>query len=134
MWDANGVKIQEATYKDGQMLSDKRWNAKGELIAALGTAATGETPKPPPNVTAPENAKPNPNAIGRRNIWTTAQITGIYKGKPTATLLAAFGPPDQRLGDTWVYRMMRFRAGNRLVAATVSFVIADNKVDLVQVN
>jgi len=33
-WRANGQKMGEATYKDGELISEKWWNAKGEEVEA----------------------------------------------------------------------------------------------------
>ena len=31
-WHANGQKMYESTYKDGELISEKWWNAKGEEV------------------------------------------------------------------------------------------------------
>ncbi len=32
MWHENGQKMNESTYKDGELISEKWWNAKGEEV------------------------------------------------------------------------------------------------------
>ena len=93
------------------------------------------TKKPKPEPTKPEPKPPNRGALGRITIWTTTQITTIYTGKTTAILETAFGPPDAKIGDTWVYTNMKINIpGTRRRYTTVNFLIADGMVLLVQVN
>jgi hypothetical protein len=65
----------------------------------------------------------------------SAQLNSIYKGKTTAVLEAAFGVPDTKRGDTWVYnKMIMFDSKTRRRLNTVNFLIQDGLVVLVQCN
>ena len=79
--------------------------------------------------------KPNLNAPARLQRWTTASIKNVYQGKTTAVLEKAFGVPDTKREDTWVYNKMTIfnsQTGRRL--NTVNFLIQDGLVVLVQCN
>ena len=39
-WHENGQKMHESTYKDGELISEKWWNAKGEEVATEEEART----------------------------------------------------------------------------------------------
>ena len=59
----------------------------------------------------------------------TTRLNAVYQGKSSATVKAAFGAPDQRLGDTWVYRgMMIIDPISRRRLSTAQFLIKDGKV------
>jgi antitoxin component YwqK of YwqJK toxin-antitoxin module len=37
-WHENGQKKWEETYKEGELVSEKYWNSKGEEVATFGEA------------------------------------------------------------------------------------------------
>ena len=91
--------------------------------------------KPDPKPVEVNLGKPNPFATGRRVIWTIAQIKSLYTDKPDDTIKAAFGAPDQKLGDTWVYHnMIIIDPLIRRRLNTAMFLIKDGKVLSVEAN
>ena len=101
-WYANGQKTMEATYSNGKLTAQRRWDPEGKLVIASGTSAL----PPVTEEKTPSQPKPNPNAPGRRMRWNAAQLSTIYTGKPSTVVEAAFGLPDTKRGDTWVYGNM----------------------------
>ena len=84
---------------------------------------------------APVKPTPNPNAPGRRMAWNAAQLVAIYTGKTAAVVEAAFGLPDAKRGDTWVYgNMTIINPTTRQRLTTANFLIQDGKVVLVEAN
>ena len=129
-WYANGQKTMEASYGNGKLTAQKRWDAEGKLVIASGTSAL----PPVSGKENPKQLKPDPNAPGRQERWTTVKIKMVYEGKTASVLEKAFGLPDAKRGDTWVYNNMIIfdpSTGRRLT--TVNFLIADDMVALVQV-
>ena len=63
------------------------------------------------------------------------RAVGYLQGQTTAVLEAAFGVPDAKRGDTWVYnKMIIFDCKTRRRLNTVNFLIQDGLVVLVQSN
>lgn len=136
-WYETGKKSREISYSNGRPTSQKQWDAKGTLLVASGEASLPPVPgnKNPKTGSSSGPSKPNPKAPARRIAWKTAQLEMVYKGKTTDVLEKAFGAPDAKRGDTWVYNNMTIfssRTGRRLT--TVNFLIQDDLVVLVQSN
>ena len=128
-WHRNGKAMVEAVYAKGLLVSQKRWDDNGTLLLTMGEANPPRSNTPKPVVTENPDDKPNPNAAGRRTAWVTTRLNAVYQGKSSATVKAAFGAPDQRLGDTWVYRgMMIIDLISRRRLSTAQFLIKDGKV------
>jgi len=67
--------------------------------------------------------------------WIAAQLSTIYTGKPSTVVEAAFGLPDTKRGDTWVYgNMTIIDPTTRRRLTTANFVIRNGKVLLVEAN
>lgn len=136
-WYDTGQKLREVSYSNGRPTSQKQWDAKGVQIVASGEASLPPVPgnKKPKTDPSTDPAKPNPNAPARRIAWQTAQLETVYKGKATTVLEKAFGAPDAKRGDTWVYnKMVIFDSKTRRRLNTVNFLIQDGLVVLVQCN
>ena len=133
-WHRNGKKSREISFANGRPTSQKQWDENGTLVVATGTAAL-----PPvagkPGPTTGELPKPNPNAAGRRMVWLPSQLAALYKGKTAVVVEAAFGVPDMKAGNTWVYnKITLLDPNNRRRLATVNFVMQDGMVVLVRFN
>lgn len=128
-WHRNGKPMVEAAYNNGQLISQKRWDDNGTLLLTMGEANPPRPNTPKPVVEENPDEKPNPNAPGRRTAWVTTRLNAVYRGKPAATVKAAFGAPDQKLGDTWVYRGLTIIDPlTRRRLSTAQFLIKDDKV------
>ena len=68
-------------------------------------------------------------------VWNAAQLSTVYTGKPSTVVEAAFGLPDTKRGDTWVYNNMTIiDPTTRQRLTTANFLIRDGKVVLVEAN
>jgi len=128
-WYAKGQKTMEASYSNGKLTAQQRWDADGKLVIATGTSVL-------PPVTGKKNpSQPKPNPPGRHIKWNVAQLSKIYTGKPSTVVEAAFGLPDTKRGDTWVYgNMTIIDPTTRRRLTTANFLIRDGKVLLVEAN
>lgn len=129
-WHKNGQKSLEAIYQNGIISTQKSWDSNGTLELAMNNRlGQGQTKNPSQEPNAPKLGKPNPNAVGRHTIWSKPQLTKIYIGKSTDTILTTFGPPDKQLGDTWVYRNLTIIDPlSRRRLTTAQFLIKSKKV------
>ena len=129
-WHNNGQKSLEAIYQNGIVSNQKSWDSNGTLELAMNNRLAQEptkTPSQEPNDL--KLGKPNPNAVGRHTIWSKPQLTKIYIGKSTDTILTTFGPPDKQLGDTWIYRNLTIIDPlSRRRFTTAQFLIKSKKV------
>ena len=134
-WHANGQQSMEAEYDaKGRLIKQLRWNNEGKEVFSWNINIPQQTTKQPDKPDA-SIGKPNPNAIGRRQPWSKNRLNAIYKGKETKTILAVFGAPDQRLGDTWIYRnLVIFDTNTGRRFSVAQFLIKDGKVLSVEAN
>lgn len=77
-----------------------------------------------------------PNAApGRRNIWFLGRgpnsIGSLWRNKDTNYIRQIFGPPDRVQGNTWFYKNMLFKQGNRTNMLTVQFHIGGFATNIV---
>tara|TARA_B100000959_G_C14407469_1_gene388958 strand:- start:18 stop:509 length:492 start_codon:yes stop_codon:yes gene_type:complete len=126
-WHNNGQQSLEAAYTNGQLQWQKRWNKDGELI--LTTSEANATV----SSDASSNQKPlpvkSPPTVGRRTIWEKNRLNAIYSGKPLETVRVVFGPPDHKLGNTWIYSNLRIIDSKNLQRYTTAhFLIQHKKV------
>tara|TARA_Y100000588_G_scaffold327619_1_gene362738 strand:+ start:547 stop:1710 length:1164 start_codon:yes stop_codon:yes gene_type:complete len=129
-WYSNGQQSMEAEYANGRLINQVRWDKEGKELLRMGT----ETPSESAIVLENTNpSKTNPNAIGRRTLWSKNRLSAIYENKDIDTILKVFGEPDQKLGDTWVYNKMKvFDPAIGRSYSTVQFLIKEEKVLLVE--
>jgi antitoxin component YwqK of YwqJK toxin-antitoxin module len=133
-WYDNGLQSMEAEYAHGKLVRQTRWNNEGKEVFSWNINIPQQIPNSEEN---PETAlgKPNPNAIGRRQTWNKNRLKAIYTGKESKTIVAVFGAPDQKLGDTWVYRnLVIFDPNTRRRLSVAQFLIKDGKVLSVEAN
>jgi hypothetical protein len=126
-WHENGQKTLEATYRGTALVSQKRWDAKGTVL--LDEGATAGLPP----ARKPEPPKPNPFSAGRRSLWMAGQLNRVYKDKDAEVVQSAFGTPDAKQGDVWIYqRLTIINANGRKHLASAHFYISKGKVILVE--
>ena len=105
------------------LVTQKRWDANGKLLLSEGGAAARK-PDPP---------KPNPFSTGRRTPWVSGQINRVYKDKAADVVQSAFGTPDEKQGDVWVYKNLTIiNVATRQRFTTAHFYISKGKVILVE--
>lgn len=126
-WHENGQKTLEATYRGAALVSQKRWDAKGKLL--LDEGATAGLPP----ARKPDPPKLDPLSAGRRTPWMAGQLNRVYKEKDADVVQSAFGTPDAKQGDVWIYRNLNFVLANgRKHRASAHFYISKGKVILVE--
>ena len=126
-WHENGQKTLVATYRGTALVSQKRWDAKGTVL--LDEGATAGLPP----ARKPEPPKPNPFFAGRRSLWMAGQLNRVYKDKDAEVVQSAFGTPDAKQGDVWIYqRLTIINANGRKHLASAHFYISKGKVILVE--
>tara|TARA_Y100000588_G_scaffold327630_1_gene362756 strand:+ start:546 stop:1709 length:1164 start_codon:yes stop_codon:yes gene_type:complete len=130
-WYSNGQQSLEAEYTNGRLVKQFRWSREGKELMRMGI----ETPSQTSIDT--ENPKPttiNPDAVGRRKVWSKRTLNAYYRDKDVQTILIVFGEPDQKLGDTWIYNKMKvFDPATGQHFSTIQFLIKEDKVLLAEV-
>ena len=65
--------------------------------------------------------------------WVSGQINRVYKDKAADVVQAAFGTPDEKQGNVWVYKNLTIiNAATRQRFTTAHFYISKDKVILVE--
>jgi hypothetical protein len=130
-WHANGQKTVEANYRGTALVTQKRWDANGKLLLSEGGAAAPSPNLPPAR--KPDPPKPNPFSAGRRTPWVSGQINRVYKDKAADVVQSAFGTPDEKQGNVWVYKNLTIiNVATRQRFTTAHFYISKGKVILVE--
>ena len=133
-WHDNGQQSMEAEYANGRLIKQIRWDKEGKEVFSWNINITQPIPKPTDEPEA-SLGKPNPNAIGRRQPWSKNRLNAIYTGKETKVIVAVFGAPDQKIGDTWIYRnLVIFDPNTRRRLSVAQFLIKDGTVLSVEAN
>ena len=146
-----GTPRSEAVYQNGMLKSRTEWYEGGDQKKSVVTydetgnvANKEEWREDGQKMTAVQKLPPpNPKAVGRTILWKKANLENIYQNKPTTTIIAAFGGPDDRMIEQtaasyieiWVYNKIRVQGEDRKVALkTVKFTVDSNKqVNFVEV-
>ena len=130
-WHSNGQKTLEANYRGTALVSQKRWDADGKLLLSEGGAAAPSPNLPPAR--KPDPPKPNPFSAGRRTPWVSGQINRVYKDKAVDVVQTAFGTPDEKQGDVWVYKNLTIiNVATRQRFTAAHFYVSKGKVILVE--
>ncbi len=133
-WHDNEQQSMEAEYANGKLIKQIRWDKEGKEVFSWNINIPQPTVKPTDKPEA-SIGKPNPNAIGRLQPWSKNRLNAIYTGKETKVIVAVFGAPDQKLGDTWVYRnLVIFDPNTRRRLSVAHFLIKDGTVLSVEAN
>lgn len=130
-WHANGQMTLEARYRGSTLVSQKRWDANGTVL--LDESGTAESVPGLPPARKPDPPKPNPNFAGRRTVWVTGQLNRVYRDKDAVVVQTAFGEPDEKRGDVWIYKNITIiNSATRRRLASAQFYISKGKVILVE--
>jgi len=103
-WFENGQKAFESTYLEDEEVAITEWQENGDKV------------------------EPEPERVGRTQVWKAGDLGKIYKAKPEENVYAAFGEPDMAEGGAWVYEGIKVEVEGETVLHNVSFTFESGKV------
>ena len=100
-WYDNGEKASELNYVNNELIAERHWTEKGELVP------------------------PDPIPPGRTKQWKTGELERLYPGQPEHTVYATFGEPDEVNNGMWIIEGL-FIGGKK---ANARFTFKSGKVE-----